>query len=536
MTPVAPASPAQHFRRLRVGIAALALALLAAAYFIEFVGNMGRSLETERLLALVRTAAATLESGRIAELRGVADDIGSADFDLVRHELRRARDVNPDFRFVYLMRERDGVMVFLADAESPESADYSGPGEAYDGPSEELLRVHATGIAEVMPPYEDRWGTWVTAVAPVRDATGRIVAVLGMDVSANAWQATLASYRTFAAAISALVLLLIVGFMGFVEFQHRAGLRLAAANGQLAEKVDELERAQADLRLADVVVRHTGEAILVLDAELRVRRANPGFERITGFGADLVVGEIPPIFAGEDDVLQQLQSRLQSGSHWDGTLWACRADGDRFPIEASLDVARDAAGRVEHHVMVFRDVTVQKQLEDRLRELSATDSLTLLANRRSFDEALEREWHRATRHGEPVSLIMCDIDHFKPYNDLYGHVGGDRCLQQVASALASGVRQEGALVARYGGEEFAVILPRTDEPRAREIAETLRRRVEALGIAHEGNPNGGRVTISAGISTRTPPQAADYVALMQSADEALYQAKSIGRNVVAGAG
>lgn len=526
----------RDYQRLWIGGTLLLLALVAAAFFVRMVGNMGQELETDRLRALVRTSAATLESGRIADLRGLAADAESPAFEAVRDELRRARDVNPDFRFVYLMRERQGVMVFLADAESPASADYSAPGDVYDGPSEVLLRVHASGMAEVMPPYEDRWGTWVTAVAPVRDATGRIIAVLGMDVRANAWLTTLASYRAFAATISALILLLIVAFTAFVEFQHRSGRRLSEANAQLAAKIGELERAQADLRLADVVVRHTGEAILVLDGAQRVRRANPGFERITGYGAELVVGEIPPIFAHDEEVLQQLRSRLQAGSHWGGTLWACRADGDRFPIEASLDVVRDAAGGIEHQVMVFRDVTVQKQLEDRLRELSATDGLTLLANRRSFDEALEREWHRATRHGEPVSLIMCDIDHFKPYNDHYGHVGGDHCLQQVATALASGVRQEGAMVARYGGEEFAVILPRTDELRAREVAEGLRRRVEALGIAHAANPNGGRVTISVGISTRTPPQAADFVDLMQSADQALYRAKASGRNAVSGAG
>jgi diguanylate cyclase (GGDEF)-like protein len=131
---------------------------------------------------------------------------------------------------------------------------------------------------------------------------------------------------------------------------------------------------------------------------------------------------------------------------------------------------------------------------------------------------------------------MIDIDHFKAYNDLYGHGGGDRCLQQVATAIAAGVRHEGALVARYGGEEFAVILPRTEAEEAAEIAEALRRRVESLGIAHAGSPAGSRVTISVGISTRTPPQTADFVDLMHSADQALYKAKEGGRNGVVAAG
>src|SRR5690606_28972952 len=134
-----------------------------------------------------------------------------------------------------------------------------------------------------------------------------------------------------------------------------------------------------------------------------------------------------------------IHSRLREATHWDGTLWAYRADGGRFPMEASVDAVRDAQGILRQHIMVFRDVTVQKRLEDRLRELSSTDALTLLANRRSFDETLERAWHHAMRSGEPVSLLMIDIDHFKPYNALYGHPAGDRCLQQVAAALTAAV-------------------------------------------------------------------------------------------------
>ena len=526
-------APRPDRAHLWVGGALFLVGLVAAWWFIGFVVGTGDRLERERSLSLARTAAATLESPRIAALQGTPADIGGAGFDGVRDELRRARDVNPDFRFVYLMRPAGEQLVFLADAEAPESADYSAPGDVYDGPSEELWRVFRTGMPEIQPPYQDRWGQWVTAIAPVRDATGKVIAILGMDVRADSWFATQARYRAFAVAISALLLALVALFTLGLHRQKRAAAKLAGLNARLAENVQALERAQEGLRLAGVVVRHTGEGIVVLDAELRVLSANPGFERITGRSADSVLGDVPPLFGDDPDALQQVRTRLQSGAHWEGTLWARRADGDRFPLEASLDVVRDGEGRVEHHVMVFRDVTVQKQLEDRLRELSATDGLTLLANRRSFDEALEREWHRATRHGEPVSLIMADIDHFKPYNDHYGHVAGDRCLQQVAAAIAAGVRRDGALVARYGGEEFAVILPRTDEATAQEIAESLRRRVEALGIAHAGNPVGGRVTVSMGLSTRTPPQAADFVSLMQSADQALYRAKETGRNVVA---
>jgi len=521
---------------LWLGALVFLLTLLAAVWFVRFVVDTGDRQEHERILSLARTTAATLESARIAALEGSMADVGKADFDAVRDELRRARDVNPDFRFVYLMRPSPDAaeqMMFLADAESPESPDYSAPGDPYDGPSDELWFAWREGLAVVEPAYVDDWGHWVTSVAPVRDAGGTVIAVLGMDMRADAWNATLARYRAFAIAISALVLLLEAVFLLGLHRQKAGARRLADLNARLAQQLQALEQAQAGLRLAGVVVQHTGEAIVVLDQDLKVVSANPGFARITGHAQETVTGHMLPLFGHNDeDTLAQIRSRLQQSVHWAGILWATRADGERFPMEASIDTVRDAAGEPPQYVMVFRDVTVQKRLEDRLRELSTTDALTLLANRRGLDEALEREWHRAMRNGHPVSLLMVDIDYFKPFNDLYGHLAGDRCLQQVASALADAASREGATVARYGGEEFAVILPRSDAAAARTLAEVLRQRVEALDIPHRGNPDAGRVTISIGISTRIAPPSSDFEDLMHSADQALYQAKQGGRNIV----
>lgn len=532
------ALPARPASRSLIWLASAILlpTLLAMVWFVGFVTATGDRLEHDRILSLARTTAATLDSDRIAALRGDVSDIDTPGFDAVRDELRRARDVNPDFRFVYLMRPSLRVpdqMMFLADAESPESPDYSVPGDAYDGPSEELWSVWRTGTAQVQPAYVDDWGNWVTAVAPVRDARGTVLAIVGMDMRADAWQATLARYRTFALAIGTLVLLLEVLFLLGLRQQRAHARRLGALNTRLARQLDELNQAQARLRLADVVVQHTGEAIVVLDAQLHVISANPGFSRITGFATEAVLGKMLPLFDADDsDALQQILTRMELTSHWDGTLWASRASGERFPMEASVDAVADDEGNTRTLVMVFRDVTVQKRLEDRLRELSTTDALTLVANRRAFDETLEREWHRAMRSGEPVSLLMVDIDCFKPYNDIYGHPAGDRCLQQVAAALTSAVTRADALVARYGGEEFAVILPRSDAAEAAALAESLRQCIEALDIPHRGNPEAGRITISIGLSTRMPPQTADVDALMQGADQALYRAKRRGRNSV----
>jgi diguanylate cyclase (GGDEF)-like protein len=171
-----------------------------------------------------------------------------------------------------------------------------------------------------------------------------------------------------------------------------------------------------------------------------------------------------------------------------------------------------------------------------LASLSRTDGLTQLANRRCYDEAFGNEWHRARRHGAALSLLLVDIDGFKPYNDHYGHPAGDECLRQVAAVLRRGVHRPGDLVARYGGEEFIVILPQTDEHGARVVAESLRQAVEDLELPHGRSPVGDHVTVSIGIGTLYPAEGIDKETLVGMADSALYRAKRTGRNRVEGPG
>jgi len=174
-----------------------------------------------------------------------------------------------------------------------------------------------------------------------------------------------------------------------------------------------------------------------------------------------------------------------------------------------------------------------KRHRDMLEDLSNRDGLTGIHNRRSFDEALHAEWRRAAREGASLSLVMIDIDHFKAYNDRYGHLGGDDCLRRVAGALAASVVRAGDRVARYGGEEFAALLPGADAAAARAVAEKLRRAVAGLEIAHEDSSAADHVTISAGASASMPTVDVDPAQLIESADRALYDAKAAGRDRVA---
>lgn len=518
------------------GLVLLLVALLASHHFVGQMSELGQRSEQQQVLARVQTAAALLDAAQVAALHGTPADAGTPTHEHLRASLRAIRVANPEFRFVYLMRplaDRPDRFVFLADAEPPDSPDYSAPGDVYEGPSDYLQATLAAGEPQFSGRVDDPWGSWVSALAPIHH-DGKVVAILGADLAHADWLANQGRYRLFALWLSALLLALICLFLFGLMLQRRAGERAAALGRQLAERVGELERAHESLRLADVVVRNTSEAIMVLDADFRVLRVNPAYERLSGRRAADVLGRLPPSMMEDSTLAGRIANAVAAGDHWQDEVWATRPDGTRYPVGALAEVVRDAEGRIEHFVVVLQDLSAQKEIEERLRELSATDGLTRIANRRTFDEWLEREWARGVRQQTPLSLVMADIDFFKRYNDSYGHVAGDSCLQQVAAALKAGVRQGGDLVARYGGEEFAVVLPGADAAAARLVAESLRQRVEALALPHSGNAATGVVTISLGVATRLPSAAQPATQLVELADQQLYRAKAGGRNRVDG--
>lgn len=183
---------------------------------------------------------------------------------------------------------------------------------------------------------------------------------------------------------------------------------------------------------------------------------------------------------------------------------------------------------------VRSQLTIKRQA-DAMRELSLTDSLTGVANRRSFNDTMESEWRRCARDGVAMAVIMADIDHFKDYNDTYGHQAGDLCLQQVSAAMRRCAVRPPDLLARYGGEEFAAILPDTDASQALGMAEAIRQRAADLRIPHAKTGNEAKhITVSIGIATQHPHQPLAISALIGAADRALYLAKRAGRNRVSG--
>ena len=172
------------------------------------------------------------------------------------------------------------------------------------------------------------------------------------------------------------------------------------------------------------------------------------------------------------------------------------------------------------------------QANEQLELLSVTDALTQLANRRRFDSYLQAEWQRACRLGQPIGLMMLDVDWFKNYNDSYGHLQGDEALRQVGQLLKLGARRTTDLAARYGGEEFALVVPQADAGYLQQQAELLRFAFASLNIPHQSSPL-GRLTVSIGVAVWRPTMHESAELLIEKADQALYQAKNSGRNQVA---
>jgi len=269
---------------------------------------------------------------------------------------------------------------------------------------------------------------------------------------------------------------------------------------------------------------------------------SPSCTRLLGWLPEEMIGRGPDAFVGADD-FQRIQgsiAQLMAGDeNGEKTVEISvrRKDGSALWMGANARLVRDAAtGAPSGIVVILRDMSELKRLEEELRSLAMTDGLTGLSNRRAFDQTLEREWARTVRSHGQISLLLLDVDRFKGFNDLYGHQVGDDCLRAVAAAMRRVLQRPADMAARYGGEELAVILPDTDGDGAMEIAERMRRAIEELGLPHSENPEGGgRVTVSVGCATALSRSGGTMrmpEGLLLAADTALYKAKHRGRNRV----
>ena len=230
-------------------------------------------------------------------------------------------------------------------------------------------------------------------------------------------------------------------------------------------------------------------------------------------------------------------AQSQKGVDHEADYRALTSDGDYVWIRDVVHVVRREDGSVDALVGFMFDITERKQAEDKivqlqreLEVLSYRDSLTNVANRRMFDTLYPVEWAKARATGEPLSVVVVDIDYFKQYNDHYGHVQGDECLRRVAEALDAGASRARDLCARFGGEEFILLLPATDADAARNVAERCRKLLAQKELPHARSGVGRTVTCSMGVGTIVPDTLEDANVFLDRVDRRLYQAKSSGRD------
>ncbi|MDD1531519.1 diguanylate cyclase [Bradyrhizobium sp. WBOS7] len=346
-----------------------------------------------------------------------------------------------------------------------------------------------------------------------------LIATVDKDELLAPWRAAAISRLLYVVAL--VLLIAVIGAVLVRQLQR--GQRMAAA---LVEK-------EAHFRL---LAEGSSDMVTRIGLDEHLRYVSPSSVRVVGWRPNQLVGT--PALAGinpEDlPAVQAVVDAMKRGEREEARLTyrnSHRQDGEVW-LESTMRVTRKDNGRVDGVVAISRDISEQKKLETRLETLAIEDSLTGLANRRRFDERLKEEWARAYRDRSSLALLMIDVDHFKAYNDEYGHPAGDACLRLVAKIIAAETQRAGDLAARYGGEEFAMLLPNTDAAGCAQVGERIRKAIHDAGLVHDSNQAAGCVTASVGGATCRPAleRTAGVGSLLEAADRALYAAKDAGRN------
>jgi diguanylate cyclase (GGDEF)-like protein/PAS domain S-box-containing protein len=378
------------------------------------------------------------------------------------------------------------------------------------------LRLSSVGSYKIISPFDGIVKYFSYEETPLYPVV--VTVAMSEDWLLAGWMTALRTDALVAGVLLCIIILLATVLSSQFRFRSRA--------------VHRLRDSEARYRL---LANNIADIIILIDARGILRFVSNSVEPVLGLRAQDLIGTLCFDLVHPDDVgaVQAASARLgEPGAVSTVVFRIPRVDGSLAWVESNFKRAsdNDEPARMEF-VGVLRDVTERKRMEDelnllnrRLTQLAATDGLTGLTNRRTFDSFLRREYEVCER----ISILLFDIDNFKGYNDTYGHQAGDRCLQAVARVIGDAATAVSGLSARYGGEEFAVVLPHMSEDGALKIAEAIRLTIRALGIPNTAASR-GYVTISAGIAARTRSTLNEST-LVGEADTALYEAKRLGRN------
>jgi diguanylate cyclase (GGDEF)-like protein len=336
--------------------------------------------------------------------------------------------------------------------------------------------------------------------------------------------------QSFLAVLSLTILILAAVITERQASQRRLKEILASLEVEVEKRTEELRKSE---NILTGLFSASPVGLGILDGSLRFVRLNPMLVEV-GFSA---MRPLPDMSTPVPELSSAIQSAYQTVVRTQSALidqevattTAPKIEIQRtwllscFPIHGKEPITTQVG-------VVLLEISDRKRLETALKKQAALDALTQLANRRTFDRHLQREWDHGLRFQQPLTLILGDVDYFKAYNDHYGHPMGDQCLVQVAQVIQKSVRRPGDLAVRYGGEEFALLLPNTSLDEARQIALAMQERLRQLGLAHTRSTVSPYVSLSLGLVTHIPKTGELPQALIGAADQALYTAKRQGRN------
>jgi diguanylate cyclase (GGDEF)-like protein/PAS domain S-box-containing protein len=278
-----------------------------------------------------------------------------------------------------------------------------------------------------------------------------------------------------------------------------------------------------------MIVDSMDQGLLIVERCGRIQYANPACDRYLGYAADELVGRSLAGLLADQDTHPNGCAAMEAIGHGTQEVLIRHRDGGLRAMDLTMTPMH---AEDDLFVALLHDITHHKQSEDALQRAAMLDPLTKIANRRHFDTFLDKEWQRAIRNAQPLSLVVLDVDHFKLYNDTLGHAAGDLCLQKVAQALEAHALRPTDLAARYGGEEFVLLFGETPVEAAARLAEAIRTTVEALQLPNPRSPTSPWITASIGVATIVPTQLDKIEQLFECADRAMYAAKAGGRNRV----
>jgi diguanylate cyclase (GGDEF)-like protein/PAS domain S-box-containing protein len=348
---------------------------------------------------------------------------------------------------------------------------------------------------------------------------------------------------------------------GLISIPFSTAIRGYAINYRDTYNADQLElarelamRSQEKAQLATELTAYLNAIgqhalVSVTDLEGTIIDVNEKFCQVSGYSREELLGANHRIINSgfhSKEYFTGMWNAISRGVNWYGEFCNRAKNGDLYWVDSTIIPMMDEDGKISRYIAVRLDITDRKKNEEELQiayeslaransqleQLSCIDGLTGISNRRHFDNVIQDEINKMRRMSSPLSLIICDIDYFKNFNDACGHLAGDDCLKKVANKIQSSFTRASDLVARYGGEEFVIILPDTNKDMATVLAERMRVGIEQLGIEHNASKVANVITVSVGLTTLVPDEGTTIPMLIGRADKALYTAKEKGRNTV----